>query len=252
VHAAAQELPLPVQRPVPRRPAVAYPPVVVAGVPHAATASELKAQIEAARGGQPFLVFRDGLGHHRIVVLDAATERYTVGRRSSATISLAWDEEVSRLHAELVAVGEDWTVVDDGLSVNGSFVNGEPIRGRRRLRDGDTLRFGSTVLVFRDPRQGESRATAASDRPLPATSLTEAQRRVLTALCRPYKHATGLTTPATNDQIARELFLTTDAVKKHLRTLFEKFEVEHLPQNQKRVRLVERAFSSGTISDGDL
>ena len=34
----------------------------------------------------------------------------------------------------------DWTVVDDGLSRNGTYVNGERIHGRRRLVDGDTPR----------------------------------------------------------------------------------------------------------------
>jgi hypothetical protein len=42
-----------------------------------------------------------------------------------------------------------------------------------------------------------------------------------------------------------------DAVKKHLRTLFQKFGVAHLPQNEKRARLVERAFAGGFISEHD-
>ena len=43
-----------------------------------------------------------------------------------------------------------------------------------------------------------------------------------------------------------------DAVKAHLRTLFEKFEVGELPQNQKRIRLAELALRSGVISPRDL
>ena len=35
--------------------------------------------------------------------------------------------------------------MDDGLSRNGTFVNGERLSGRRRLTDGDTLRFGGTT-----------------------------------------------------------------------------------------------------------
>jgi hypothetical protein len=34
--------------------------------------------------------------------------------------------------------------------------------------------------------------------------------------------------------------------------LFAKFGIEDLPQNQKRIRLVERAFYSGVISERDL
>ena len=57
------------------------------------------------------------------------------------------DEEVSRLHAVIECVGSHWTVVDDGMSRNGTFVNGERITGRRRLRQGDSIRIGGTLLT---------------------------------------------------------------------------------------------------------
>jgi DNA-binding CsgD family transcriptional regulator len=82
--------------------------------------------------------------------------------------------------------------------------------------------------------------------------LSTSQRRVLIALCRPYKHRSSFASPATNHQIAEELFLSVDAVKTHLRVLFAKFGVADMPQNQKRIRLVERAFYSGLISERDL
>jgi pSer/pThr/pTyr-binding forkhead associated (FHA) protein len=220
--------------------------------PHAASAAELKAQIEAEREGRPFLIYRDGEGRHSLHVLADAKERVTLGRRTSADVPLPWDEEVSRLHAELVRSGDDWTITDAGLSLNGSFVNGEPVRGRCRLKDGDAVRVGATVLVFRNPRDGESSATLPSAELRKLVSLTPSQKRVLVALCRPFKELTMFATPPTNDQIAGELFLSVDAVKKHLRALFEKFGVEHLPQNEKRARLVERAFAGGFISEGEL
>ena len=219
--------------------------------PHAATAVELKAQIEAEREGRPFLIHRDGEGEHRITPLGADAERLTIGRRSSADLSLHWDDEVSRLHTELVRKGEEWAIVDNGLSLNGSFVNGEPVRGQRRLRDGDAIRVGTTVLIFRSPRDQESQATAPSAELRTVVSLTEAQRRVLTALCRPFKESAAFVSPPTNEHIAQELYLSVDAVKKHMRALFEKFAVEHLPQNEKRARLVERAFAGGFISEQD-
>jgi hypothetical protein len=37
-----------------------------------------------------------------------------------------------------------------------------------------------------------------------------------------------------------------------MRALFAKFGIEDLPQNQKRLRLVELAFKTGLISDRDL
>jgi FHA domain/LexA DNA binding domain len=220
--------------------------------PHAASATELKAQIEAERAGMPFLIYRDGEARHRLHVLEPGQRRLTLGRRSSADLPMPWDEEVSRLHAELVLSGEDWTLSDDGLSLNGTFVNGEPVGGRRRLRDGDALRIGTTVLVFRNPKDAESQATAPSADLRKVVNLTDAQKRVLAALCRPFKESAAFVTPPTNDQIAQELYLSVDAVKKHLRALFEKFGVEHLPQNEKRARLVERAFAGGFISDSEL
>ena len=36
-------------------------------------------------------------------------------------------------------MGADWVICDDGLSHNGTFVNGERVRGRRRLAAGDVL-----------------------------------------------------------------------------------------------------------------
>ena len=219
--------------------------------PHAATAAELQAQIQAERDGLPFLIYRDGTGEHQLLVLDPERDQVTLGRRPSADVPLEWDDEVSRLHAELVPKGEDWTLVDVGLSLNGSFVNGEPLRGHRRLQDGDALRIGATVLVFRNPRAHESNATRPSAELRTLVSLTDTQRRVLTALCRPFRESVAFVTPPSNEQIAAEVYLSVDAVKKHMRALFEKFGVGHLPQNEKRARLVERAFAGGFISDRD-
>ncbi len=216
------------------------------------SALELKAQIEAERNGVPFLVFRDGAGEQQIFTLGDDLERVTVGRASSSSIWVDWDTEVSRLHAELERIGSDWTVSDDGLSRNGTHVNGERVVGRRRLRDGDVVRFGRTATVFRQPLQADVTETEVASEVLDRASLSEAQRRVLIALCRPFKDSTGYVTPATNQEIAGALFLSVDAVKTHLRALFSKFGIEELPQNQKRVRLVELALKSGVVTPRDL
>jgi pSer/pThr/pTyr-binding forkhead associated (FHA) protein len=143
-------------------------------------------------------------------------------------------------------------VADDGLSRNGTFLNGSRLTGRKRLHDGDTMRFGRTLAVYRDPEE-RRRSITASDTPIPTTDdLSEMQRKVLVGLCRPYKHSEGFSTPATNQQIADEVYLSVDAVKTHLRALFRKFAIEDLPQNQKRVRLVECAFQWGLVAERDL
>lgn len=218
---------------------------------HAATPAELRERIEAERAGTPFLVLRDGARRQRLLVLEPATKRVTIGRGTGNDMALEWDTEVSRLHAELECLGGEWTVSDDGLSRNGSFLNGQRISGRHRLRDGDVLRVGRTRIAYRLPESADSRPTvAAGSRPeLPQLSAT--QRAVLAALCRPYKDS-ELATPATNQQIAGELFLSVDAVKAHLRTLFGYFGVQHLPQNQKRSYLAMRALQDGVVSRRDL
>jgi len=220
--------------------------------PHSASPVELKERLEADRRGMPFLVYRDGGGHQQIVDLGALGDQPTVGRRPSNEISLGWDVNVSRVHAQIERMGEAWTVADDGLSRNGTWVNNERISGRRLLHDGDLMRFGDTVIAFRDPARGDSRTTSDQEGGPLAAGISDAQRRVLIALCRPYKNAGAFAAPASNKQIADELYIGIDAVKSHMRALFHALGVGHLPQNQKRARLVERAFSAGIVSEKDL
>jgi pSer/pThr/pTyr-binding forkhead associated (FHA) protein len=215
--------------------------------PHTSSPLELKERLEAARAAKPFLVYRDGGGSQRLVDLAGAAERVTIGRRPEMDIPLEWDLEVSRLHATLERIGGNWTVADDRLSRNGSFLNGARLTGRQRLCDGDTLRVGDTVFAFCDPEHGQSTATLASEGVPTVADLSETQRRVLAALCRPFKEGGGFATPATNQQIADELFLSVDAIKTHLRALFRKFGIEDLPQNQKRARLVACALQAGLV-----
>ena len=219
---------------------------------HSWSPSELKQQVQAEREGGAFIVYREAGGEQRIVKLGGAEGRVTIGRDSETDIRLDDDGKVSRLHAELVCLGGDWIVADDGLSRNGSFVNGKRVSGRRRLHDQDTLRFGATKMIFRAPGGKHTREThVAGDAPT-AADVSEAQRRVLLALCRPFKEGRPYAMPATNQQIADEVFLSVDAVKAHLRMLFKTFAVEQLPQNEKRARLIERAIESGVISPREL
>lgn len=220
--------------------------------PRAATAQELKAQIDAERSGRPFLAYRDRDGEQRLAVLDPDVRRLWVGRSGSADLRFEWDEEVSALHAQIEVVRDECTLVDDGLSRNGSFVNEERVSGRRLLRDQDVLRFGSSQVLYRAAASTGAESTVVAGELAGAATVSPAQRRVLIALCRPFKDRQPFATPATNQQIAAELHLSVDAVKTHLRALFEKFEVGELPQNQKRVALVERALGSGLIGERDL
>lgn len=213
------------------------------------SAADLKRRLEAERVGVPFLYLRDGRREQQIVGLDPERDVLTVGRDRDCELCLEWDRGVSRVHARLERTGAVWTVYDDGLSTNGTFLNAERIHGHRVLNDRDQLRFGSTDVSFRDPSRSRSRTTVLGA--AATVEVSPAQRRVLVVLCRPYRDASAFARPATNRQIADELVVSVDAVKSHLRALFAKFGVDDLPQNEKRARLVEQALLSGVVRHGE-
>jgi hypothetical protein len=213
------------------------------------TPIELKEVIAAERTGFPFLVWRTDDGEQRLLVLDHANWRVSIGRDETADVPLPWDPEVSRTHALLEQVGRGWTVVDDGLSRNGSFVKGARVVGRRRLRDKDHLVVGATEVTYRETSGGTTQTASAIDTPS-AIPLSPMQRKVVIALCRPV-HDSDSATPATNRQIAEEVFLTVDAVKAHLRVLFDRYGLSELPQNEKRARLVATVLEAGVLAPRD-
>jgi pSer/pThr/pTyr-binding forkhead associated (FHA) protein len=223
-------------------------PIDVDGV----SPSELQERIRADRRGDPYLLLRDGEYRQQIIALSAQAHALTIGRATGCDVCLHWDDGVSRAHARLERLGQGaWMLVDDGLSRNGSVVNGERLRQRRRLADGDVLGFGETLVVYRAPdsetHRGVTVVAAGNE-----IELTAAQRRVLIELCRPYGECGEFATPASNREIADRLVLSIEAVKTQLRALFEKFDVEPLARDMKRTRLVSRAFETGVISRRDL
>jgi hypothetical protein len=219
---------------------------------HSLSPRELK-QLLAVEGEQlPFLALREPDEQLRLIVLDPRRPSLTIGRRAEMDVPIAWDEEVSALHAELHCRGGEWTVLDDGLSTNGTFLNGLRVGTRQRLRDGDRLRVGRTIVAFTLGGDRGRAQTTVAGRALPVPTLSPTRRRVLVALCRPHREGGAYAAPASNRQIAEEVFLSVDAVKTHLRALFNEFGLANLPQNQKRAALVERALQLGVIAPSEL
>jgi hypothetical protein len=74
----------------------------------------------------------------------------SVGRSAASTLPLN-DTNVSREHAEIRSRGEgdglEWLVIDLG-STNGTMLNGVKISGEKKLKNGDSLMFGSTAARF--------------------------------------------------------------------------------------------------------
>ena len=217
---------------------------------HDLTAPELSEVMSAERMGNPFLTFRDADASLRLVELEG--ERMVIGREADNDLSLSWDVEVSRVHALLERLAGAWTVVDDDLSRNGTFVNGQRVRGRRRLNDRDVLRIGATEVLYREPaaEAGETPRVASH---AAVAGITPAQRRVLVALCRPLLDASEPgATPPSNSELAATLGVSTEAVRSQLKTLFRAFDLPELPQNRKRAELARRAMAAGVVVPRDL
>jgi pSer/pThr/pTyr-binding forkhead associated (FHA) protein len=205
---------------------------------HAASPSELQARLAAERAAQPFLELRDADGIQRLVPLP--DEGLTIGRTPASGLALTWDAQVSRSHASLEPIDGVWTVLDDGRSTNGTFVNEERVQGRRPLRHLDVLRTGATRIRFHDPGSANDKLTeVAADTVAP--TLTAAQRRVLVALCA------GPDGPASNEEIGAELHLSVDTVKTHMRALFDAFGLGAAPPYRKRFELVRLAVDAGLV-----
>jgi pSer/pThr/pTyr-binding forkhead associated (FHA) protein len=215
--------------------------------PGPATPRELQAVIRAERQGHPFLTYRDPQRDLLIVRFGAERRRLTIGRAKTADVSIGWDERVSALHALIERLAGELVLLDDGLSRNGTYVNGERVRGMRRLRDRDIVRVATTPVLVRNPAAASRNVTESAPHMLSARALSSQQRNVLAALCRPAMDGDLLATPPTNQEIANELYLSVAAVKVHLRALFDKFQLADLPQNKKRLALVRLALHTGAI-----
>lgn len=104
------------------------------------------------------LSYQNRAGRELVLSLSSG-ERFSIGRAPGSDIQLPWDDAVSRRHARIERSGDDWVVVDDGTSSNGTFVNEEQVSGKRRLRDGDVVRVGATRMTFHERVGGPQRTT---------------------------------------------------------------------------------------------
>ncbi|MCL2648411.1 MAG: ATP-binding protein [Phycisphaerales bacterium] len=77
-------------------------------------------------------------------------ESISIGR-SSELVPLT-DLTVSRRHARLEATKDGWLIAEEGSS-NGVFINGIRVNKSAKVKIGDQIRLGSTLLVFGSPTQ---------------------------------------------------------------------------------------------------
>ena len=149
---------------------------------------------EGSTASDAVLFYRDASGRQQITSLPAAMPRLTIGRGMGSDLQLSWDHEVSRLHAQLEQIGNQWVLDDDGLSRNGTYVNSERLQTKRRLRDGDVIFIGSTTMTYHDGHRAAASETRGAQNvvttvPVSPDSATRdvptrlAKRLTLLAMC---------------------------------------------------------------------
>jgi pSer/pThr/pTyr-binding forkhead associated (FHA) protein len=211
------------------------------------TPEEVEERQAAVDRGDPFLLFRDGDGNQRIVGLSEPAEAITIGRRFEADISLPWDPEASRLHAELSFRAGEWTICDDGWSQNGTWVNGLRLAGRRRLADGDLVKIGRTIIGFQQPGGSGPGPTMVQGELSSTPRFSEQQQRILRALCRPlFSDGDGFN-PSSDLEVSDETRIDVDVVTQELDLLARMFGLEDMPRPERRAEVALLAVRSGLV-----
>jgi pSer/pThr/pTyr-binding forkhead associated (FHA) protein len=120
-----------------------------------AAARDLLKEVYAALGvpeEHPGLVVHDRDGRVvKQIELAQGDDEVTIGRQPDNRLVL-YHGSVSKHHARVVRDGIGF-FVEDLDSKNGTEVNAEPVRGRRRLKSGDRIRIGNFAIRFIDPKQ---------------------------------------------------------------------------------------------------
>ncbi len=93
-----------------------------------------------------------------LMMIDGASTQITAGQSLSlsrhATIGRSPDCEivfddpsVSSVHAAITQQGDEW-IIEDYQSMNGTYLDGQPLLQASTLRDGDVLQFGRIRVRF--------------------------------------------------------------------------------------------------------
>jgi pSer/pThr/pTyr-binding forkhead associated (FHA) protein len=201
----------------------------------------------------PCLVYLDPTSCHRSFPLSDRGV-VTLGRRPEADVCLPWDVGISRLHAELIHRAGEWLIADDGLSQNGTLVNGLPVEGRRRLRDGDLITVGQTSLTFCDPDADSSDGadvTMSLPEMSPSWTYSEQQQQILRELCAPLCADGEGVQPAHDADIADALSLDERIVSAELDAVARSFGYTELTADERRLRTALTALRSGLVDNSE-
>jgi pSer/pThr/pTyr-binding forkhead associated (FHA) protein len=109
------------------------------------TPGELVRYVQGVAQGQRAYIITNLLGRSELLIQPQMV--WTIGRNREAAIPLK-DRAMSRRHAVLLYVAGVGFQMIDLNSMNGSFINGERIRQRQLLKDGDRVRLGGINFTF--------------------------------------------------------------------------------------------------------
>src|SRR3954447_12586662 len=97
-------------------------------------------------------------------LVELVNERSSLGRATTNDVVVLLDATVSRLHAVIERYPTGFCVRDLG-SANGTFVNGEPVRGETRRRRAADPRLGNSPLTFFAVGDDDTEIPAVADGP---------------------------------------------------------------------------------------
>ncbi|MBS1869547.1 MAG: FHA domain-containing protein [Actinobacteria bacterium] len=188
---------------------------------------------------------RDAPGLHRVELPAAGAA--LVGRRRQASIRIDDDGTVSREHAALSHLDGAWLLADVD-SGSGTYLlrdgQRERVKRPRRLRHGDRICVGKTVLTFHcPPASGEPGRTDPVEQT--TIELTRREQELLALLCS--EALAGRGGWPSNAALARALVISENTLRDHLKALYEKFGLGDAPVGQRRSQLIRRASDGGWV-----
>jgi hypothetical protein len=147
------------------------------------------------------------------------------------------------MHAVLENISGAWVVRDLG-STNGTFVGTSRVEGSLALAPGDVITVGDSRISI--DMGGDALADRTEvDHPVARPLLTPREQEVLDALCAPLLRGAAMALPATAEEIAKELHVGVDSIKKYLNRLADKFGTE--TGRHRSLRLARTAFAAGAV-----
>jgi DNA-binding CsgD family transcriptional regulator len=182
------------------------------------------------------------------VELPADGASVLIGRTPNARVDLSHDASVSRRHARLTCTDGEWVVEDIGSS-GGTYLMRD---GRRRkvtspygLCHGDRICVGRTILRYQAPPAtgGEVPTEFVEDQTI---VLTAREKEFLEALCSLV--LAGSAGWPSNEELAQRFVISDHTVRTHLKTLYLKFGLRGVPDNQRRARLIQIAVDEGWVA----